>query len=130
MNAFVKDFGMLAAVYLETCVHCGMCADACHFYEVTKEAKYTPILKVEPFKQAYKREYGPFAPVYRLLNLTPKVTIGELERWQELLYEVLQRLRPLLARLSDGNRHRRVDRGSPSRHGGRGVGAGRTAAAH
>ncbi len=43
MNAFVKDFGMLAAVYLETCVHCGMCADACHFYEVTKEAKYTPI---------------------------------------------------------------------------------------
>ncbi len=87
MSAFVKDFGMLAAVYLETCVHCGMCADACHFYEVTKEAKYTPILKVEPFKQAYKREYGPFAPVYRLFNLTPKVTIGELERWQELLYE-------------------------------------------
>ena len=87
MNGFVKDFGMLAAVYLETCVHCGMCADACHFYDVTKEAKYTPILKVEPFKQAYKREYGPFAPVYRFLNLTPKVTIGELENWQELLYD-------------------------------------------
>jgi Fe-S oxidoreductase len=87
MNAFVKDFGMLAAVYLETCVHCGMCADACHFYEVTKEPKYTPILKVEPFKQAYKREYGPFAPVFRLFNLKPKVTIDELENWQELLYE-------------------------------------------
>lgn len=87
MNAFVKDFGILAAVYLETCVHCGMCADACHFYEVTKEPKYTPILKVEPFKQAYKREYGPFAPVYKLFNLTPKVTISELETWQELLYE-------------------------------------------
>jgi Fe-S oxidoreductase len=87
MNAFVKDFGMLAAAYLETCVHCGICAEACHFYEVTKDPKYTPIWKIEPFKQAYKREYGPFAPVFRLFNLKPKVTADELERWQELLYD-------------------------------------------
>ncbi len=86
MNAFVKDFGILASAYLDTCVHCGICADACHFYEVTKDPKYTPILKVEPFKQAYKREYGPFALFYKIFNLKPKVTIGELERWQELLY--------------------------------------------
>lgn len=87
MNAFVKDFGLLAAGNLEACVHCGLCADACHFYEVTKDPKYTPILKVEPFKQAYKREYGPFSVIYKLFNLKPKVTIGELEHWQELLYD-------------------------------------------
>jgi Fe-S oxidoreductase len=86
-NAFVKDFGLLAAAYLETCVHCGICADACHYYEVTKDPKYTPILKVEPFKQAYKREYGPFALFYKIFNLKPKVTMGELEHWQELLYD-------------------------------------------
>jgi Fe-S oxidoreductase len=87
MDAFVKDFGLLASAYLETCVHCGMCAEACHFYEVTKDPKYTPVWKIEPFKQAYKREYGPFAPVFRLFNLKPKVTVDELERWQELLFD-------------------------------------------
>ena len=87
MNAFVKDFGLLASAYLETCVHCGMCAEACHFYEVTKDPKYTPVWKIEPFKQAYKREYGPFAPVFRLFNLKHKVTVDELERWQELLFD-------------------------------------------
>lgn len=87
MNGFVRDFGVLAAAYLETCVHCGLCAEACHFYEVTKDPIYTPIWKVEPFKQAYKREYGPFAPIYRLFNLKHKVTAGELERWQHLLYD-------------------------------------------
>lgn len=87
MKAFVKDFGILSATYLETCVHCGVCAEVCHFHEVTHDPKYAPILKLEPFKQAYKREYGPFAPVFKLFGLKPKVTINELERWQELLYD-------------------------------------------
>jgi Fe-S oxidoreductase len=87
MRTFVKDFGRTAAIYMESCIHCGMCAEACHFYEVTGDPKYTPIWKLEPFKQAYKREYGPFAPVYRALNLKAKVTVEELEQWQELLYD-------------------------------------------
>jgi Fe-S oxidoreductase len=87
MHAFARDFGVLAGGYMEACVHCGICAEACHFYSVTGDAKYTPILKIEPFKQAYKREYGPFAPIYKLFGLKHKVTIDELERWQELLYD-------------------------------------------
>ena len=52
MGNFVKDFGRTTALYMESCIHCGMCAEACHFYEVTKDPKYTPIWKLEPFKQA------------------------------------------------------------------------------
>jgi Fe-S oxidoreductase len=87
MKSFVRDFGRTAAVYMESCIHCGMCAEACHFYEVTKDPKYTPIWKLEPFKQAYKREYGPFATVYRALNLKPKVTVERLQEWQHLIYD-------------------------------------------
>ena len=72
---------------MESCIHCGHCADACHFYKVTGDPKYTPIWKLEPFKQAYKREAGPFAFAYRAFNLKPKVTIEELEEWQHLLYD-------------------------------------------
>jgi Fe-S oxidoreductase len=87
MRSFVRDFGAVAATYMESCIHCGMCAEACHFYVQTGDPKYTPIWKIEPFKQAYKREVSPFAPVMRALNLKRKVTLEELEEWQELLYD-------------------------------------------
>ena len=87
MQNFVKDFGRTAAIYMESCIHCGMCADACHFYVTTEDPKYTPIWKLEPFKQAYKREYGPFAWLYRTLNLKGKITVERLEEWQELIYD-------------------------------------------
>lgn len=87
MQSFAADFGTLAALRLESCIHCGMCADACHFYIATDDPQYTPVLKAEPFKQAYKREAGPFAPVFRLFGLKHKITVDELERWQHLLYD-------------------------------------------
>jgi Fe-S oxidoreductase len=87
MQGFVKDFGRSTALYLESCIHCGMCAESCHFYEVTQDPKYTPVWKLEPFKQAYKREHGPFAFFYRALNLKPAVTEAQLEEWQHLLYD-------------------------------------------
>jgi Fe-S oxidoreductase len=87
MTSFVRDFGRSAAAYLESCIHCGNCAEACHFYLATRDPKYTPIWKLEPFKQAYKREAGPFALFYRALGLKRPVTVDELEQWQELIYD-------------------------------------------
>jgi Fe-S oxidoreductase len=87
MQNFVKDFGRTAAFYMESCIHCGMCAEACHYYVTTEDPKYTPIWKIEPFKQAYKREYGPFAWFYRTLHLKSRVTVERLEEWQELIYD-------------------------------------------
>ncbi|HVO89805.1 MAG TPA: (Fe-S)-binding protein [Casimicrobiaceae bacterium] len=87
MTAFGKDFGRTAALYLESCIHCGNCAQACHFYLATRDPKYTPIWKLEPFKQAYKREAGPFAWLYRTFDLKPAVSVDQLQAWQELLYD-------------------------------------------
>jgi Fe-S oxidoreductase len=53
----------------------------------TDDPRYTPIHKIAPFKQAYEREVGPFAFVYRLFGLAPKVTIEELTNWQDLIYD-------------------------------------------
>ncbi len=87
MRGFIEDFGPQAALFMEACLHCGQCAEACHFYVRTGDPRYTPILKIEPFKQAYKREVSPFAFLYRGLGLTRSVTLDELERWQELIYD-------------------------------------------
>lgn len=87
MRNFAKDFHYAAAVHMDSCIHCGMCAEACHFYVTTGDPRYTPILKVEPFKQAYQREAGPFALFYRLFNLKPAVSVAKLRNWQELIYD-------------------------------------------
>ncbi|MBD3617991.1 MAG: (Fe-S)-binding protein [Chromatiales bacterium] len=87
MVNFVKDFGATSATYMESCVHCGQCAEACHFYVQTGDPKYTPIWKLEPFKQAYKREAGPFSFLYKALGLKRKITVEELQEWQELIYD-------------------------------------------
>ncbi len=87
VSAFTREIGRDAALYLESCIHCGNCAEACPFYLATGEAKYTPIWKLEPLKQAYQREVGPFAWIYRTLGLKRAVTAAELGEWQELLYD-------------------------------------------
>lgn len=87
MNAFAKDYGRAAAAYLEACIHCGNCAEACPFYLQTEDPKYTPIYKIEPFKRAYQRTSGPFAWLYRALGRGPALTVAQLQEWQELLYD-------------------------------------------
>ena len=79
MVNFAKDINRTTATYMEACVHCGQCAEACQYYVQTGDPKYTPIWKLEVFKQAYKREASPFAFLYRMFNLKRKVTVEQLE---------------------------------------------------
>lgn len=74
-----------SAVALETCIHCGMCSEACHFFRATEDAKYTPIHKVKPLRRFYRRELSPMRLLYKLF--TRDVSMPELEAWQELVYE-------------------------------------------
>jgi Fe-S oxidoreductase len=85
--AFLHDMTRSAAAYMESCIHCGHCAEACHFYLTSGDPRYTPIWKLEPFKQAYKREAGPLRWFYKAFNLKREVTAAELREWQELLYD-------------------------------------------
>lgn len=87
MSSFASEFSVTAALHMESCVHCGLCAEACHFYVTTGDPKYTPVYKLEPFRRAYFREASPLAPLMRALGLVKKPTIDDLERWQELIYD-------------------------------------------
>ena len=87
MRTFVSEFGITAAVHIESCVKCGLCAEACHFYRTTGDPKYTPIHKLEPFRRAYFLEASPLAPLMRKFGLIRRPTIRDLEQWQELLYD-------------------------------------------
>lgn len=40
------ECGARMKTYMETCVRCGMCAKACHYYMSHKDPSYTPVAKV------------------------------------------------------------------------------------
>ena len=72
MQAFARDMTRTNATYLESCIRCGHCAEACHFYTTSHDPQYTPIWKLEPFKRAWRGK---------------KVSADQLRQWQELLYD-------------------------------------------
>jgi len=88
VRAFIAQTGRDVAFQLEACVHCGQCADACHFHLVTGDPRYTPIYKLQPMRKAVQRELTPFASFKKALGLAPpEVTAEELHAWSELLYD-------------------------------------------
>lgn len=69
--------------YLEACVHCGQCADACHFYEASGDPRHTPAYKLFPIAKAHRRQKWPLT----WLGLAPKITEKDLREWEELLFD-------------------------------------------
>lgn len=74
------------ASYFNSCVHCGLCAEACLFYTETGDPKYTPIHKLEPLRRIYEQEYTLLGRLKKMAGLSKPVTDAELDEWQELVY--------------------------------------------
>jgi Fe-S oxidoreductase len=88
VGTFLAQIDSAIASYLESCVHCGQCAEACHFYEVTGDPKYTPTYKLFPMVKMYNRHMAPFSGLKRALGLAPPVvTDEELDEWSRLIYD-------------------------------------------
>jgi Fe-S oxidoreductase len=84
-QTFIDKLDGPMAVDLTTCVHCGMCAEACHFYEATQDEKFTPVYKVDPLRRVYRRELSPMRWLFR--PFIRELTAQDLEAWQELVYD-------------------------------------------
>jgi Fe-S oxidoreductase len=84
-NSFLRELTNSMAVDLETCIHCGMCAEACHFYEATQDERYTPARKFDPLRRYYRRELSPMRWLFR--PFTRKVDANDLREWQVLVYD-------------------------------------------
>mgnify|MGYP001584961832 FL=1 len=82
-DKFVAAITRPLAEWAEACVHCGLCAEACHFYQATKDPKYTPAWKLEPIRKAHRSKTGFMA----MLGLAPKVTEKDLTDWEELVFD-------------------------------------------
>jgi Fe-S oxidoreductase len=84
-KVFLKKIDRTLATDLESCIHCGHCASACHFHESTGNPKYTPIRKLDLLKRFYRRELSPLRWMHRLY--TDDISFDDLVTWQELVYD-------------------------------------------
>lgn len=88
IDKFIAVTGSHVASYLEACIHCGQCSQACHFHEATQDPKYTPTLKMVPMTRVYRRHKAPLSGVKKLFGLVPaELTAEDLIEWQELIYD-------------------------------------------
>ncbi|GIK26223.1 MAG: heterodisulfide reductase [Betaproteobacteria bacterium] len=86
-NAFKEVLDAPIASFFSSCVHCGLCAEACLFYTETGDPKYTPIHKLEPLRRAWQQEYTLLGKLAKLVGLAKPVTDAELAEWSELVYD-------------------------------------------
>ena len=88
VQKFLEHTDSEAASFFEACVHCGECAEACHFHLTTNDPRQTSIYKLRPMERAYKRDKAPFSSLKKVLGLAPSpVTESELKEWEELVYD-------------------------------------------
>ena len=87
INALKEQVDSSVAAFFSSCVHCGMCAEACMFYTETKSPAATPINKTEPLRRIWKSEYTLFGRIGKMLGFTKKVDEKLLAEWETLVYD-------------------------------------------
>ncbi|MDD5241365.1 MAG: (Fe-S)-binding protein [Sulfuricella sp.] len=87
INSFIEQIDGPIATFFTSCVHCGLCADACLFYTETQDPKYTPIHKLLPLRRIWQQEYTFWGKLMFRLGLSKPVTDAELAAWEPLVYD-------------------------------------------
>ncbi len=87
LNAFREEMDAPTAAFFSSCVHCGICAEACLFYTETLDPRYTPIHKLEPMRRVWEQEYTFWGRLKKAVGLAKPLSDELLEEWEGLLYD-------------------------------------------
>ena len=86
-NALKEQVDASVASFFSSCVHCGMCSDACLFFTETGAPERTPINKTEPLRRVWRQEYTLLGRLGKLFGIGKKVTDEMLGEWETLIYD-------------------------------------------
>jgi Fe-S oxidoreductase len=86
-NALKEEIDAPVAAFFSSCVHCGMCSEACLFFTETGDPKYTPIHKLEPLRKVWKQEYTFWGKLAKSLGIAKPLTDKDLSDWETLVYD-------------------------------------------
>jgi Fe-S oxidoreductase len=81
LNLFRSKFNRTMKYYLETCMRCGVCTEACHVYASTGQTRYIAAYRHEIIRRLYKKYFKARG------NIWPSV--GEAKQLNEMAIEEL-----------------------------------------
>jgi Fe-S oxidoreductase len=87
LDTFVKETGGWVASQLEACTRCGLCAEACHFYQATGNPEYAPVWKMELVKRAYEQRFTFVGRAKLAIGMDRPIGDGDLQAWSKIVYE-------------------------------------------
>jgi Fe-S oxidoreductase len=87
VEALREQIDAKVASYFSSCVHCGLCAEACLFYTETGNPRYTPIYKLEPMKKLWRREKTFWGKLGAAFGLGETLTEEDFANWEILVYD-------------------------------------------
>ncbi|WPL18096.1 succinate dehydrogenase/fumarate reductase iron-sulfur subunit [Thiorhodovibrio winogradskyi] len=87
LQAWREEIDAPTAAFFSSCVHCGLCAQACPFFVETGDPKYTPIHKLEPLRRLWEREFTLWGKLKTRLGFSQPIDDALLEEWEPLLYD-------------------------------------------
>jgi len=82
-----KQIDAKISSYFSSCVHCGLCAEACLFYTETGDPRYTPIYKLEPMKKLWRQEHTIRGKLAKAFGLSKPLQEQDFADWEELVYD-------------------------------------------
>ena len=78
VNALREQIDAPVASFFTSCVSCGICAEACIFYQETGDPKYTPIHKLELMRRIWSSEFTLLGRAKAMVGLGAKITEEDL----------------------------------------------------
>ncbi len=87
INTFVKETGGYIAAQLEACTRCGMCAEACHFYQATGNPEFSPVWKIELLRRAYEQRFTLAGRLKLALGIDRPIDDDDLAHYSKIVYE-------------------------------------------
>ncbi len=87
VDTFVRETGGWVAAQLQACTRCGMCAEACHFYQGTGNPEYAPVWKVELLRRAYEQRFTLTGKLKLAVGIDKPITNDDVLHMSKIVYE-------------------------------------------
>jgi len=86
LAVFKEKLDMESIAYLHSCVHCGLCADSCHYYLSDKSTASIPAKKLDLIARVFKKHFSRGIEKWLPLSGAEKFTRKMAHEWVDSLF--------------------------------------------
>jgi Fe-S oxidoreductase len=86
MEAFRERLSSEYSAYMNTCAHCGLCADSCHYYITDKDPKNLPAYKLGLITSVFKKSYDFVGKKLPFLVGSQELSNKMIQEWINVLF--------------------------------------------